>query len=176
MDLRFQIGDTAWRATCEIRENHIQCPDCGGTGRLRVLFHDDTMVSIDCQNCGSGYNPPTGRIRVYDRTARAELTVITGVEVHGSTVEWRCEGCWIVEDGKLFADEASAIVAAQALAVQLDSEERERILKKEKPERTWSWNAVYHRRCIKEAQRQIEYHTKKLAAANLKARDKEEAV
>lgn len=169
--MRFEIGQQVWRATFGTRENFVTCPDCGGTGRLRVTFHDETQVSIHCQNCALGYDPPTGRIRVYDRRAEAVKTTITGMEVEGTEVQWRTADSYRVEDCDIFDNEADCLVAAQAKAEQFDLEERERVFKKEKDTRTWAWNASYHRKAIKEAQRQIEYHTSKLNAAVVKAKE-----
>ncbi len=149
----------------------MTCPDCGGTGRLRVTFHDETQVSIDCQNCSAGFDPPTGRVRVYDRKPRAELSTITGVEINGSETRWRTDKSYLVEESDLFDNEADCTVAATAMAEQRDREDRDKVNRKEKDTRSWAWNASYHRRCLKEAQRQIEYHTAKLAVAAIKAKE-----
>ena len=92
--MKYDIGQEVYHATWDTREVYVTCPDCGGTGRLRVTFHDDTQVSIECRACQSGYEPPTGRIRVYARTARATLCTITGCEVDGAHVEWRLDKCY----------------------------------------------------------------------------------
>ena len=157
-------------ASWESSEHYITCPDCGGTGRLRVLFHDDTMVSIECAGCSAGYDPPTGRIKVYDRRASVMQVTITGVEVRDGKTEWRTDRSYIVDEADLFETEEGALERAKVRAAEADQEERDRISQKEKPTRTWAWNAHYHRREIKEAERRIEHHKKKLAAANLKAR------
>ena len=39
---------------------------------------------------------------------------------------------------------------------------------KEQQHRSWAWNATYHRKCLKEALRQVEYHTAKLNVAETK--------
>lgn len=173
--MRFGIGQTAYWATWDATESYVTCPDCGGTGRLRVTFHDETQVSIDCQNCGPGYNPPTGRLMVYDRHPRARLVTITGVEIHKDETRWRTDQSYLVEDGALFTDEAAALAKAQEIAAEADREQRERVLKKEKDTRSWAWNATYHRREIKRAKEQIEYHSKKLAVAAVKAKEPEVA-
>lgn len=69
---KFKIGDTVWHATFGMTETWVTCPDCGGTGRLRVTFHDETQVSIECNRCGPGYEPPTGRIKCWDRKGAVE--------------------------------------------------------------------------------------------------------
>lgn len=169
--MKYEIGQQVWRATFDSREAFVVCPDCAGTGRLRVMFADDTVVSIECAACGPGYNPPTGRIKVYDRQPAARLTTITGVEISAGKTEWRTSDSYIVQDEDLFDNEADCLVRAQAIATEYDRAERERVNKKEKDTKTWGWNAHYHRREIKDAQRRIEYHTAKLAVASLKAKE-----
>lgn len=87
--MRFEIGQQVWRATFDAMERSIECPDCGGTGRLRVLFHDDSMVSIECATCQRGYEPPTGRLTVYERRGVAYPDRIVGVEVEANKTRWR---------------------------------------------------------------------------------------
>jgi ribosomal protein S27E len=168
--MKFEIGQHVWRATFMIRQNSVECADCGGTGRLRVLFHDDTMVSVECAGCSRGFERPTGRIVTYDRTGRAEPDVITGVEIEGGKTRWRTANSYRVDETDVFATEQEALERAAVLAAEYDAAELARIATKEKPTRTWAWNAHYHRDCIKRCEREIERHKAKLTAANLKAR------
>lgn len=168
--MKYEIGQEIWIATWDSTTDYVTCPDCGGTGRIRVIHHDDTMMSIECAGCSAGYEPPKGYVKVYVRHARAEKTTITGVEVRDGKTEWRSAKSWCLDEADVYDTEADAFAAALLKAERADREEREKINAKEKPTRTWSWNAHYHRRQIKEAQRNLEYHTAKLAAANLKAK------
>jgi hypothetical protein len=169
--MKFEIGQEVWRCAFEMTTNHIQCPDCTGTGRLRVLFADDSMVSIECRNCASGYEPPRGYLTVHDREPFAKLVTITGVEIDDGKTRWRTNDSYRVDEAELFLTEAEAFDAAKIMAAQFDEAERQKILQKEKDTRTWAWNATYHRNCIKRAQKEIDYHTKKLAVASLKAKE-----
>lgn len=169
--MKYEIGQSVWLALWDSSDNYVTCPDCGGTGRLRVTFHDETQVSVECQRCGPGYERPTGSIKVYDRRARVVQAMITGAEIDGMKVEWKTDQHYRLPEDEIYDSEADAMAAAIVKADQANREERERIQKKEKDTRSWSWNATYHRRCLKEAQRQIEYHTAKLAVASLKAKE-----
>lgn len=168
--MRFEIGQTVWRATFEAQETTVECPDCHGTARLRVMFADDSIVSIPCTNCARGFYDPTGRVTVYDRTANATRDTITGVSISEGKCEWRTAQSYICQDDDVFATEEEALARAAVKAAEYDAEERAKVFRKEKDTRTWSWNASYHRREIKECQRRIEHHTAKLNAANLRAR------
>jgi hypothetical protein len=169
--MKYQVGQQVWRASWEGTETSIPCPDCGGTGRIRVTFHDETQVSIGCQYCARGYDPPTGRVRVHDRRPTAVLETITGAEIEGGKTEWRTNRTYRAPESDLFDNEAECLAAAAVKAAQHDREERDQINNKEKDTRTWAWNASYHRKCIKDAQKQIDYHSRKLAVASIKAKE-----
>lgn len=180
MSTKFQIGDVVWRPHFDASENYVECPDCGGTGRIRVIFHDETIVSIDCGECAVGYNPPTGRVKVYDRVARAELTIVTGLEIKpdGVTYHLGGNGSWYrtAPEDEVCATEEEALAKAAEIAAKFDADERAKIQTKDHPTHTWAWNASYHRKMVKQAQRDLEYHTKKLNAANLKAKTDRAAI
>lgn len=168
--MKYAIGDTAWYGTFDSEQTFIRCPDCGGSGRLRVTFHDETQVSIPCSNCAIGFEEPSGHVVMYARAPRAQCVTILGVSISQEGVKYRTDRSYEIAESALFDTKAEAFDAARVLAQEHDDEERRRIFTKEKGTRTWAWNASYHRRCIKEAQRLIEHHTKKLSAANLHAR------
>ena len=169
--MKYDIGQQIYHATWDTRTGHVTCPDCGGTGRLRVTFHDDTTVSIDCRNCSSGYNRPSGQVQIYERLARAELCTITGCEIEGTKVEWRLDTHYRVNEDDLFTDYDECLAYARIKAEAADKAELEKVNRKEKDTRTWAWNASYHRKCIKDAQKQLDYHTSKLNVAALKAKE-----
>lgn len=174
--MRYNIGDAAWRATFDRSPREVTCPDCGGTGRLRVIFHDETVASIECRNCASGYDPPTGRVLVYDGgRPRAEQVVVSGVEADAGGERYRVSAgqraYYAYDASELFDDEAAALSRAAILAAEHDEAERRRVFEKEKDTRTWAWNASYHRRCIERAKKEIAHHEAKLAVASLKARE-----
>ncbi len=174
--MRYSIGDTAWRATFDRSPREVACPDCGGEGRLRVTFHDETQVSIECRNCARGYDAPTGRVLIYDGgIGRAERVVISGVEADADGEKYRVSvgqhAYWSIPLAELFDDEVAALARAATLAAEHDEAERHRVFKKEKDTRTWAWNASYHRRCIEKAKKDITYHEAKLAVASVKAKE-----
>jgi hypothetical protein len=75
----------------------------------------------------------------------------------------------------VYVTEAEARVRADQMALEADEEERAKISKKEKDQRSWAWNASYHRKQIKEHERQLGYHRAKLAHAAIKAKEPKEA-
>lgn len=160
--MRFEIGDKVFWATNATQANHIKCPDCGGTGRPRVTFHDDTEA---CSNCSLGYDPPTGFVRYFSRVPAVKLVEITGLEITAEKISWQISGAHIISNEDLFRSESQAMERARVL---FEMHEREHILKKEKDTKTWAWNATYHRRAIK-AQRRSPEGISKMSSAELKA-------
>ena len=171
MTPKYQIGEGVWFATFNSVEASVECPDCGGTGRLRVTFHDETMVSVECTRCQVGYNPPTGRIQCYDRVGAIDYAVITGISVESDGIRYDMPGAYHMAETEVFRDPAEARIAADNLAREYDERERAAIANKEKDTRSWAWHARYHRDEIKEARRRIAYHEAKLAVAAIKAKE-----
>lgn len=174
--MRFEVGQKIWIGDFSaLSPAYETCPDCGGTGRLRVTFHDETQVSIECRNCAAGYDPPTGRVIVYRNAARARHATVCGFENAHGKVRWHVDGddCSyrVVDDENAFDTENDALTWAKQCAASYEAEQRAKIFSKEKDSRTWAWNASYHRRCIKDAEKQIKYHSEKLAAAMVKAKE-----
>jgi len=170
----FNIGDTVWMARFDTTESSVECPDCGGTGRLRVTFHDETQVSIHCANCSRGWEPPTGRIIVHKRAARAALARVTGIEMNAEGVEYRVTdlvGGYTFLSKDVFASREEAEAKGVELAEAAKQEEMARVYRKERDTRTWAWNASYHRKEIKRCEREIERHKAQLAVASIKAKE-----
>ena len=182
---RFKMGDVVWLAQYRTTERYVECSHCAGTGRIRVIFADDVEASIDCQNCAQGYDPPTGKVRVYDPYPHAQRSVVTGFTISGDGIDWLLLArtrklAWQIdgpfyrtcEDEDVFATEEEALARAQVLSADAAKRSEEAVYQKEKNTRSWARNASYHRNEIKRAKQQIEYHTKKLAVASLKAKEK----
>lgn len=173
--MKYEVGQQLWWATCQTQERYETCPDCGGTGRLRVTFHDETQVSIDCANCAPGYYPPTGRVKWWGRIPEARQITVSGFEFSDGKASYHASigpsSYYRIDEPELFETEESAKAHAEKLAAENNAAEQARILTKEKDTRSWAWNAAYHRRCIKDAQKQIDYHTAKLNVAAIKAKE-----
>jgi ribosomal protein S27E len=166
--MKYIRGQQLWRATFDAEETSVVCPECGGTRHIRVVLYDGTELAINCQGCARGFVPPTGFVPVYDRAPRAEAIIVTGFEVDGDKTEYRTDTTYRVLEDDLYERQEDALAAAHALAARFDREERERVAKKEKPTRSWSWHVHYHRQQIREAEKSIAYHQ---AAARVRAKE-----
>lgn len=178
---KFNIGDVVYFAHAGQERVWVVCPECLGSGRLRVILADETIASIECVCCARGAEGSPGKIQTWEFIERERATVITGMEIEscdGSVrVLYKGEGVYHAGEGDLFLTEAEAHQRATELAVTHAAEEKKRLSFKEKQTKTWAWNVAYHRRAIKEAERQIAYHAAKLNAApkNVREADASEA-
>lgn len=165
--MKFKIGETVWFASVDLRDEWITCPDCGGTGRVRVIFHDDSIVSVHCASC-EGYPAPSGMLRIHKRVPCAISITLDGRRPSRGEIRWHATDGRIVEENYLFSTEEEAITFAKNQIVKMGIDELDERLKKYRETRNWAWNASYHKSEIKQALQSIEYHTAKLNVASLK--------
>ena len=164
----FNIGDKVFMATYGRNEKFVTCPDCLGSKQVKVVLGDGTEILIECGGCDpGGYQGSTGRIRQYDYSVEAIERTVTGVKTTMSGTEYELDnfgGCsyYIGDQSKVFATEELAIAAGNLLKQQFEDEENKRLMAKTKDHKSWAWNATYHRRCIKDLERQLEHHRTKV--------------
>lgn len=175
--MKYNIGDTVWWANTRMVEQWRKCPDCCGNRFLDVILGDGSQVQIACSRCETGgWNSySAGSIKYYEHVTDCVETTINRVELSDEKSEYGVEGCYRVDERDLFANQAQAGLRVQALIEERNAEELARRFRKEKDTKTWAWNVRYHRKCIREAQRQIEYHTAKLHAAPDKYKELDKA-
>lgn len=179
---KYQIGDVVWTGKWEPYEICEKCPDCGGTLKLTVTLFDNTIYGIPCETCKRGYEGPYGVVRRIGYHAEVQELVVHGMELgcwDSNKGIWQyklgLEGsCYLnIPEHEIFIDEHAAMNFAISKGRQLEINGAARVLMKEKPAHTWAWHVTYHRRQVKEAQRQLEYHTKALGIAREKSKVKE---
>lgn len=178
---KFDIGDIGFRATAGQTKISITCPECLGSGRLRVILGDNTEVSIACVCCEHGYEGSPGFIHTWAFKAEAEEVRITGWEsdmVDGQLrTRYKSDG-WIIDKGDLFYSRTAAEARGAELVAEREAEEKKRLGYKEKQTKTWAWNVSYWRKVIRDAKGQIERATERLNAApkDVKEADKAEVL
>jgi len=166
-----KIGDKVWYAARDYVRVNIKCPDCLGTGVLTVRFADGKEVNIHCATCGHGYELPTGFVHYYQYQNKAREVVICGADIRPEKTEYRFDTNHIAGEDEFFATKEEADIRAKELADKATLDEMNRLTAKEKPTRTWAWNARYHRDRLKQAEKDVAYHTMKLNAAKIKSKE-----
>ena len=160
----FALGEQVWIAVakqCVAVEQ--TCPDCRGRRYLTVTLGDDSQVTIDCSTCASGYNPPRGYVLVNTYKPDAFLASIKEIAKNDEgEVVYSGDGFYRKTEAELSDSRESALALAFNLAEEAYLEEKARLQRKEKDSRTWAWHVTYHRRCVKQAEKDLAYHTSKL--------------
>lgn len=165
---KYNIGDKVWLASVNYTDKWITCPDCFGRKFLTVIMGDDSRVTIDCAGCSRGYEPSRGVIHTYAHLPKVSEMIITGMisEIKNGAehTEYRSD-CYCLDEENLFNSKVEAELHASVLAKKQGDGEFEKLQRKERDTRTWSWNAHYHRDLIRRAKKDIGYHEAKLTAA-----------
>lgn len=166
----FNIGDKVWFVRSGQREKWITCPHCFGNKKLTVILGDGTQIGMDCACCDRGWMGSWGEIAVYEWDACVLCGLITSVELCEREYKYRTDSCYCADHYFFTKEEAEA--EQLILEMQHIESEKQRIHnKKEYASKSWAWNATYHRRQLKNAQRDIEYHSTKLELAKSKSKE-----
>jgi hypothetical protein len=164
----FEIGQEVWVASWGRTEYREVCPDCGGSKKAVITLFDGNSYDVACGNCSSGYNPPSGTIKLHQYAARVLLMTISGIRTGCGMggVEYQLDysggSCWSYKDTDVFLNQEDAQVRAQEIALEKNTYDHDRFLQKEKQDRTWAWNVTYHRQEAKRALQSYRYHMEKL--------------
>ena len=170
--MKYKIGDVVWYAKVQCYEASEPCPDCFGQRALTVIKGDGSQVSIECAGCATGYEPAKGYIKYSAWRPDVAQTSITRIEMKADgSCEYGHGYSYSSQEDELCENEADAIRKAEERMAEHNAQEIARIHQKEKHNRTWSWNAHYHRSCIKRAEKDLAYHTAKLSVAKVKAKE-----
>lgn len=160
------IGDQIWKAAISLSETTMTCPYCLGQLYLTVTYGDGTTSTGQCANCQLGYDPPRGYVTYYETKVKVESSIITGVQMNGDKFNYYLNNSHFASDFKdTFDTLEEAQVRAEELKVLCDKKEAFKYTRKQENNRSWSWNATYHKKCLKKALHDVEYHTKALEYA-----------
>ena len=169
---KFAIGNRVYKSCFEtMKQVWIECPDCCGSGRLKVVLGTGEEVQIACECCARGYEGSPGKILIYKASAKAELVTITGLDIRdGEANKYYHSPHFVSGDDNLFFSEADAMAQANEKAEAHRINQERQIERKVRADKKWAWHVTYHRRQIKEMEKRIEYHRGALAVADKKVK------
>lgn len=175
---QFNIGDIVYQAHAGMEKIWVVCPECLGSGRLRVILGDESEVSIACVCCYRGYEGGSpGKISTYEFQANTQESIVQGIEtrlVDGVIRSRVCfAGGYFSEDQNVFATREEAQHRSNELALEHAAEEAKKLKYKEKDHKTWAWNVSYWKAEIRRAKAAIYRCEARLAVApkNIKEED-----
>lgn len=168
---KFEIGQVVWFASARRVCKDVPCSCCGTTKLVKLTMHDGTEYMVECDNCQEGYYN-TGYEKEWYDEIYTQKQVIGGYEYHDDEWQYKVNvtsNSWnTVREQNIFLTEEEAVAAATRI-------KEERALRdlnsKDKPNKTWSFHVGYHKRCIKDREKQIAYHEAKLGIAKQKAKE-----
>lgn len=172
----FNVGDVVWWAKCGRNDVSITCPVCIGKRKVVVILGDGEQVETDCDYCGKGYEGARGVVTEYQWVAAIEQVSIDKKEVNesekGRSVEYR-HGYHCLDSTNVFDTKEGAEARVEEMIETHNKEESDRIARgKYNNLKSYSWHVGYHQRELKRAQHDMEYHSKKIVAMKLLAKDK----
>lgn len=160
--MKFNIGDDVFwvESHCHYQKT-IPCPMCFGKKFVTVILGDDSKVQTACGFCEREMEGSTGYATIWEPTAIIKSGQITGVST---------------KDGIKYEVNYNSLSEDEILTSQ-DAANAEYLFKLEevkKQAQKWFndsfvnctkkqvWSAGYHKRCIEQAERTIEWHKAKL--------------
>lgn len=148
-------------------DNRVPCPVCYGKLFVILELGNGERQAVECDGCGLGFEGAQGTINEPCAGSRVDAVTVTGFRLIGD--QWRIlagdhgEIRWGVE---AFATEAEAEIERERLFAEevKTAADRAYSMAQHKRKRV-TWHVYYHRNGLKKAQKDVEYHTRKLSDA-----------
>ena len=158
----FEFGQEVWIAWADpYHQITVPCPVCFGKSSVVLILGDGEHVPVECDFCGKGFECATGTVSVRETRSGVRSATITGLVFSGGTWEIRCGGHFT--EGEVFATEAEAEVRRAVLHKEaVESVQRAWESRFERGKKHHGWTVGYHRNCLKDLRRQVEWHENKL--------------
>mgnify|MGYP000995902866 CR=1 FL=1 len=159
----FQIGEMVYYAEAySCAEVEKPCPVCCGKLAVQIILGNGEIESIECEACAKGYGGPRGVVTEFAPTSRVGKGEITGVSKDNFNGGW----CYSVSGStgrNIFRTEEEAEARrAELYAECLAQDERRNDAIIADKKKGLAWAVRYHREKIRSAEKDLEYHCRKL--------------
>jgi hypothetical protein len=184
MTPKFKIDDLVYIPSFDVEENNIVCLECYGKKYLTVILGNGEQVTIDCVACASGFDNPTGYVKVYDHIPKVKSASIVGINISKDNVSYNIsldssnsKGDFysyttVAEENELFSIREMAEIESIKMSADWKTKEEIRLLNnKEHNKRDWSWHVHYYRSKIREAEKDLIRYKAKLEVAKNKTKE-----
>jgi len=159
---KYEIGQTIyWVDSGVHKEKEIPCPICYGKLSVTIILGDGSQERSECGYCAHGIEGPHGTMKTWKPSADIMSGVITGIS---NRAGWTYEiGYSSIQENELFKTKAEAEPLQKVKLVE-ETERAQKWFEDSYKQATKKqiWSTGYHRRCIKDAKRQIEWHELRL--------------
>ena len=163
----YNIGDKVWWATCGQEQITIDCPICFRAKKVVLILGNGEKIEAPCEYCVRGFEEPKGFTNEYRLISEVKEIAITGKEVRedekGRNIEYRYQNyCLCYGDSIFDTKEEAEVRVVQKIKEYEDSEVLRNAYRKKKNQTHYSWSVGYHRKRLKDAERDIAYHSRKI--------------
>ena len=161
----FQLGDTVYVVQgCRSVPVEKTCPVCFGKRCVTVILGNGELENILCEYCGNGYEGPRGYVVDHEPQSAVRQAIITGVSFTNHKWKFALDyGHTGAGESELYRDEASAEAARAKLMEEIKKEEASLLANRLNYSKTkLTWRVGYHRKRIRDLEREAEYHRKQL--------------
>lgn len=165
----FEFGQIVYGATASSHAQiRVLCPVCFGKCMAHVILGDESVVPVECDFCSAGCNPPSGYVTRHEAASRVVVGAVSSMERDGD--DWKvCIGghyeSFRVSEGNVFAHEDDAETRRALLHAEAEVNAQRMYESRFKDgRRKTTWSVGYHRNCIRDLKRQLEWHETKLRA------------
>jgi hypothetical protein len=169
------IGSEMYVVRAESRELFRPCPVCNGDKRVTLILGSGEHVSIDCDFCKAGWLGPTGTEKYYEWSAEVVRCVVSGLEARDGAVRYYTDapsgGRYVYDASQTYDSHDEAMVACGVAIAEREAEQTERMGRKVKANKSYSWHVGYHRREAAEHRRKMEYHAAAAVVVQAKSRE-----
>lgn len=176
---KIKIGDMLYYATFGNKQVQKICPVCFGKKEVILISGNDVECVLPCNYCGRGYEDSRGYVQEYEYMAEASIVFIRNIEINVYENEkkfrFTTSDNYSVYMEDLFENEEDALKRAEEKKAIWENDQTTRTNNiKENKNKSYSWNAGYHMREVKKAQKNIEYHTKMAKICKERSNDNKE--
>jgi len=116
--LKYDIGDKVFNPQSAYKKEMIECPDCLGTKKWKIIFPTGEEADTDCYTCTKRWERPQGVIVLQSWVAQVRTLTIGQLRYEDGVPKYMCEETGIgsgsvYKEKDLFDNEADAMKAAE---------------------------------------------------------------
>ncbi len=168
------VGATVYVARAWSHGDHrAPCPVCYGKLFVILELGNGERLPVECDGCGRGFGGPQGWVNEPQAKSSVETTRVTGFRLMGDRWRILTDGHEVEWGVEAFATEAEADARREVLYAEAVKDAAEQAYRTASAKRkSVTWTVRYHRDCLKKAQKDVEYHQRKLSDSLARQRNK----
>jgi len=173
---KFNIGDNVYVSDFGQKPKEVECPVCFGKKQVTLILGNESKAVMSCGYCTDGIGTdPKGYEIEHSFVAGVKEFTITLIETNHTAEREEVKyqsGPYLWDEDKVFATKDEALADSELDAEKYNIERRthEAYIKHDIMKK-YSWNAGYHMREVRDAKKQIEYHSEKAVICKAKAKE-----